>query len=627
MISSDYHLLTLFIVLIVLFALLIWGRIRYDIVALGALVTAVIAGIVPGATAFEGFGHPATIIIALVLVVSRGLTNSGAVDFIAQYFAVAGRSVSTHIASMAGIGAALSAVMNNVGALALLMPVDLQAAEKAKRSPGLTLMPLSFATILGGLVTLIGTPPNIIVSSIREKELGAPFQMFDFAPVGLGCAIVGVLFVAFIGWRLLPKETQERRVGGAHFELEAYLVELTVGPDSKASNARLRDLEKTCSEHEVEIVSILREGQHLPSYAHWLLVQNGDVFLIETAAENLDGFVKALGLTYGETRTDETQASEAAAEKSSGQDAPIATDTGDIGEEPSEVPPHDHRDFTMAEVVVRPGSQIEGRSARTSGLHDRFGVWLIGLSREGRRVTSRVRQMRLRAGDVLLLVGAPDSIKNASDAMGTLPLADRGLRVTIGTQAILAGALFVSAILLASFGILYLPIALAALTVLYVIFDIVPLRQLYDAIEWPVVVLIGALIPIGAALQTTGGTAVLATGLLDIAQGAPPWIVLAILMIVTMTLSDVLNNTATAIIAAPVAIGVAQQLNVSADPFLMAVAVAASCAFLTPIGHKNNTLVMGPGGYRFGDYWRMGLPLEILVVVIAIPLILLVWPF
>ena len=624
MIPEDYRLAALFAILTVLFGLLIWGRYRYDIVALGALVVTVIVGIVPGSKAFEGFGHPATIIIALVLVVSRGLANSGAVDLIARYFIQAGRSISSHIGMMAGIGASLSAVMNNVGALALLMPVDIQAAEKAKRSPALTLMPLSFATILGGLVTLIGTPPNIIISSIREKELGQPFSMFDYAPVGLGCAVVGVVFVAVIGWRLLPKSAQERDAGKELFELGTYLVELGVGSESKAVGQSLRDLEDACDEHDVAIVSLIRDGQRMPSYARWLEIKADDILLIETVAQNLDGFVNALELTYGEKGEDEETVKPEAIVLRHGAGS---YELADKAEDEAKGGKKKDADLTIAEVVVRPGATIEGRTAAGVKLHDYYGTWLVGLSREGRRVTNRVRHMNLRAGDVLLLMGPEDRIKEASDWMGTLPLAARGLQVTDSTKALLAGGLFIAAILLASVGLMYLPVALAGLTILYVLFNIVPLRQLYDAIEWPVVVLIGSLIPIGAALQTTGGTEFLASGLLNIAFGAPPWLILTILMVVTMTLSDVLNNTATALIAAPVAIGVAEKLNVSPDPFLMAVAIAASCAFLTPIGHKNNTLIMGPGGYRFGDYWRMGLPLEILVIAVAVPLILVVWPF
>ncbi|MHA1165890.1 MAG: SLC13 family permease, partial [Alphaproteobacteria bacterium] len=225
--------ITLFALLGAIFALLIWGRIRYDIVAFGALVVAVGVGVVDQKHAFEGFGHPAVIIIALVLVVSRGLVNSGAIEVVARHVVDASRSLFSHIAIMAGVGAALSTVMNNVGALALLMPVDVQAAAKAERSPALTLMPLSFATILGGLVTLIGTPPNIIIASFREQELGQAFKMFDFAPVGIVVAITGVLFVALIGWRLLPAERREHDSGAELFDISDYIAEVRVKAGSQ----------------------------------------------------------------------------------------------------------------------------------------------------------------------------------------------------------------------------------------------------------------------------------------------------------------------------------------------------------------------------------------------------------
>lgn len=649
--TTDQYLL--FGILTGLFAMLIWGRIRYDIVALGALVLAVIVGIIPEQSAFEGFGHPATIIIALVLVVSKGLANSGAVDILARWLVPAGRSLVSHIGIMAGLGAAMSAFMNNIGALALLMPVDIQAAHREKRSPAITLMPLSFATILGGLITLIGTPPNIIISTIREEKLGAPFQMFDFAPVGLACAIAGVAFVALIGWRLLPLSTREREASKELFDLGSYLVEMRVAEGSKSIGKTVGDLEKTFDSHDSITVSLFRNGTELPSYARWLKLQAGDVLLIETFAGNLDPLIKALDLSFGADDAvdddDTAQAEKAgdeigtvdvaavlAADKISGQKAPAEpsslalpdeTETlkpTKVSEKPDKLTRPD--ELELIEAVIRPGSAIEGRTAAAMQLNDRHGVWLVGISREGRKVTRRVRQMALRAGDVLLLLGSADRLKFAIDRMGALPLAQRGLQLRDGKQAALAGGLFAVALGLASFGLLYLTVALAMVTIFYVLFNIVPLRQLYDAIEWPVVILIGSLIPIGTALENSGGTELLANWIVAMSDGAPAWVVLTLLMIVTMTLSDVLNNTAIALITAPVAIGVANTLGVSPDPFLMAVAIAASCAFLTPIGHQNNTLIMGAGGYRFGDYWRMGLPLEILVVAVAVPMILLVWP-
>jgi len=630
MIPEEYRLIALFTIIGTLLVLLVWGRYRYDIVAFGALIITVIAGIIPSQQAFDGFGHQATIIVALVLIISRGFANSGAVDWFARLFIRAGRHVSSHIAIMAGIGASLSTVMNNIAALALLMPVDLQAAERAKRSPAVTLMPLSFATILGGLVTMIGTPPNIIVSSIREQHLGQPFQMFDYTPVGLACAFAGVIFVAFIGWRLLPKSTRERQAGKELFEVGTHLIELNVQEKSKVIGKTPRDLDDVCDEYNVAIIEILRDGQRLPSYSRWLHIQSNDILLIETVANKLDGFVNALELSYGNEKAQVTepdvQAKAANTRHNVYGKALPANKSNTLSTDQKSKATQDNQ-LVLAEVVMLPGASVEGYSAARLRLKDQTGTWLIGISRQGRKMTDRVRHVSLKAGDVLLLMGLADRIRKASDWMGTLPLTERGLHVSDRKKALQAASLFAVAILLSSIGIIQLPVALAGIVVLYTLLNIVPLRQLYESIEWPVVVLIGSLIPIGIALQTSGGAQIIAKALVNASQGAEPWMILTALMVVTIMLSDMLNNTATALIAAPVAISVAEKLNVSADPFLMGVAIASSSAFMTPIGHNNNTLIMGPGGYRFGDYWRIGLPLEILIVSVSVPLILVVWPF
>jgi len=574
--------------------LLVWGRFRYDLVAFAALIVAVIMGSVEANEAFLGFGHPATVIIALVLVVSHGLAASGAIAFIASRITSAGRSVSTHIAVMSTVGGALSGIMNNVGALALLMPIDIEVARKAKRSAAKTLMPLSFATILGGLVTLIGTPPNIIISTFRDRELGAPFEMFDFAPVGIACAVAGLAFIALIGWRLIPEGAGNKRSDEDGFKLDDYIVELSVGEESKVVGMSLVELDKACAEAEVTLLNVIRGQRRLPRQSGWIQIQDGDILLIETAAEAIESFVSEHKLSYVDQ--------EHQREKIEGSD------------------------LELVEVVVRPGSPIESRTSHSLSLVDNYGIWLLGIQRQGRRITSRVRRTGIATGDVLLLMGPQSRTTHFADTMGLLPLRERGLDVANSGKAALAAGLFAAAIALSSFGYLYLPVALGLVTVLYVLTGIVPLKQLYETIEWPVVILIGSLIPIGLALEQSGATKVLAQGIVGLASGLAPWIVLTIIMALTMTLSDVLNNTATALVAAPIAVEVANNLGVNPDPFLMAVAVAASCAFLTPIGHKNNTLIMGPGGYRFGDYWRMGLPLEIIVVAVGVPMILLVWP-
>jgi di/tricarboxylate transporter len=494
---------------------------------------------------------------------------------------------------MGVVGGVLSAFINNVAALAILMPVDMQAAGKAKRIVGITLMPLAFATILGGMITLIGTPPNIIIAAYRETATGTPFSMFDFAPVGIACTIAGISFIALVGWRLIPVDTSKSDGNSTFSSLDDYIAELVVGEDSPVLGKMVRDLDGDAEEADVEIIGLVRRGKRLPGRARTNEIRKGDMLVVEAPPGPIDKFRSALKLSFvGEDRQTKV-ASEGMA---------------------------------LMEVVVPDDSRIVDRSAMDVKLLDRQNTSLLGVSRKGTRFVERVRHLPIQPGDVLLLLGSAEQLPSVANWLGVLPLRERGLNVTQHKQAGLAVGLFGVAILLASLGVLQLAVALAAVVVLYVLLKIVPISTLYEQIEWPVIVLLGSMIPLGTALETAGGTGLIANAIVSFTAPYPIAVVLTVLMVVTMTLSDLLNNTATAVIAAPIAVNIATALEVSPDPFLMAVAVAASCAFLTPIGHKNNTLIMGPGGYRFGDYWRMGLPLEIIVIVVSVPMILLVWP-
>ena len=574
------------------FGLLLWGRCRYDIVAFSALMVGVVLGVVPQKDAFAGFGHPATLVVALVLVVSAGLVRSGAVFLITRTLVDASRSLGAHITLMGAIGGILSAFMNNVAALALLMPVDVQTARKAGRSPGLSLMPLSFATILGGMVTLIGTPPNIIIAAIREESLGAPFKMFDFAPVGGIAAIAGMTFVALVGWRLIPPRDDSSSTSD---DLAEYIAELTVPEDSKHIGNRLSELEAEAEKTDVAILGLIRDGKRHYGQARNTTLKAGDALVLEATPDALDEFRTTLNLALSDIeRTERLNAAGEGVE--------------------------------ILEVVVKDTSRLVDRTAEAVGLAWRQSAVLMGISRGDTRIKNQVRKTPIQPGDILLLLVPRNRGHDVTDWLGCLPLADRGLAVTENNKVWLAIGMFAGAVIAASLGLIYLPVALGLVVIAYVLTRIVPLSELYTHIEWPVVVLLGSMIPLGAALKTSGGTELISGALLGWTAGMPAWAVLTVLMIVTMTLSDVLNNTATTIVAAPVGIQMAQSLGVSPDPFLMAVAVAASSAFLTPIGHKNNTLILGPGGYSFGDYWRMGLPLEIIIVAVSIPAILVFWP-
>jgi di/tricarboxylate transporter len=591
----------------VFFVLLLWGRWRYDFVAFAVLVAAVLAGLVEPARAFEGFGHPAVVIIALVLLLSRGLTNSGAVEALARSLASADRPVSLHVAAMASVGAALSAVINNVAALALLMTVDIEAARKAGRPAGRTLMALSFATILGGMTTLIGTPPNIVIAQFREQALGEPFSMFDFTPVGLIVAVAGIAFVALAGWRLVPASGRQAagqmnghmngQAGGAGGDDDSsslFLVEARPSAKSPVIGQKVGSLYEEASASDIVILGLVRRGKRLPGFSRDVEIRPSDLLVLEgepRQIEELMGRLKLAAPNPGARRK--------------------LTDPA----------------LAMQEMIVPDGARIAGRSAAQLRLQSRYGIGLVGVSRQGARLRERLLHLAIRPGDLLLMAGTPERLAEASARLGALPLAGRATSVLQRGKAAAAVAVFAAAVALAAAGVAPLAILLAACILAYAAIGLLSGSEVYEAVEWKVLVLLASLIPLAGALEENGVSAMLAGGLVDGMAGWPAWTVLLALMVVTMTLSDFLNNVATALVAAPVGLEVASRLGVSPDPFLIGIAVAASCAFLTPVGHKNNTIIMGPGGYRFGDYWRMGLPLEIIVIAVSLPAILYFWPF
>ncbi|MGF1606977.1 MAG: SLC13 family permease [Rhodothalassiaceae bacterium] len=574
--------------------LFIWGRLRYDMVAFSALMACVLLGLVPADAAFDGFAHPAVVTVAAVLVISRGLQTSGAIDRIAEHVVPAKAGAQRQIGQMAGFAAGLSAFMNNVGALALLMPAAIDGAQKAGRSPSLLLMPLSFASILGGLITLIGTPPNIVISGFRADALGEPFRMFDFAPVGLAVLALGLPYLAFVGWRLLPAERRGRSAPDELFNIDEYVCELTVPDGNDWIGETLADLSSVAEKADARVAGIIRGRNKILLVQRRNRLRAGDILLLEADPGSLDRFAHASGFQIsGEEKAGRSLLSSEAT--------------------------------TLVEAVIAPDSRLVGRRVGSTRLRARYGLNLLGLSRQGQAIRKRLSSETFQTGDILLMQADPDAVYDTLQRLNMLPLAGRNIQFGRRDQAWLAVGLFGLAVALAAFGLLDLTLAMALAAFAMVAGQIVPVREVYDAIEWPVLVLIGAMIPVGQALETTGGTTLIADTLLDLSAGVPGWMILGLVLLVTMTLSDIMNNVATAVVMAPVSLAMAEGLNANPDAFLMAVALGASCAFLTPIGHKNNALVMGPGGYRFGDYWRVGLPLEAAILVVGLPAILVFW--
>ncbi len=579
--------------------LFLWGRWRHDIVALACLLACVFAGLVPTEQAFAGFGHPAVVTVACVLVLSWGLQSTGAVDLLAQRALPSAAGPTLTIAAITGLGAVLSAFMNNVGAMALLMPVAIQLAGRLELPPGKVLMPLAFGTILGGMTTMIGTPPNLIVAGFREQTGAGSFAMFDFTPVGLAVAAAGVLFAALAGWRLVPTREQK---GAEGFDTGKYLTEARVTSSAKAKGKTVRDVEKILDEAGAQIVGMIRNEFRVAAPNARRLLREDDILVIEADPESLGSALSSLGLALEKPEKVDDETAE----------------TGDPEKEPEEV--------VLQELAVMPNSRLIGRSANDIRLPERYGLNLLAISRRGRRSVKRIRSTAIKAGDLLLLQGEPAALSGFASGFNCVPLAARAIRIPDRRKTLLSVGIMVFAISGAAFGLMPAAISFATGVLALMLLRIVPLRKLYEAVDWPVIVLLAALIPVAFAMESTGAADLIARSLLDtIAQGSPV-IALILILVVTMTLSDLMNNAATAAVMAPISISTAAQLNSSADTFLMAVAIGASCAFLTPIGHQNNTLILGPGGFRFGDYWRLGLPMEVLVVAISIPMLLIVWP-
>ncbi|MAC99361.1 MAG: SLC13 family permease [Pseudomonadales bacterium] len=605
-------------------ALFLWGRWRHDIVALAALLACVVTGLTPAADAFVGFGHPAVITVAAVLILSKGLQTTGAVEALAQRALPQRGGVLLGLGFLTLLGAALSAFMNNVGAMALLMPIAMQLANRQGVPPGRVLMPLAFGTILGGMTTLIGTPPNLIVSGFRaQTELGA-YSMFDFTPVGLAVALGGVLLAVLASRWLVPHRPQPE---AGSFDTGTYLTEVHIDADSKIDGKPLREVEQLLDDGDAQIVGMVRNDFRVIAPLSSRILRAGDILVIESDPEALGASLTRLGLKLeeavppGNAEKDKEKENE-----DSDEPAGETTPNSEKGAE-EQTPPVRHSDeIVLQEMVVQPGADILGRSASDIALRTRFGINLLAISRQGHRSIRRLRWTEVEAGDVLLLQGDPEAIAGFASEYGCAPLAPRSILIPDRRLALTAVLIMLGSVGLAAFGILPAAVAFTAGVLGYMLTRGIPLRRLYEAIDWPIIVLLGALMPLAAAMGDTGAADVLARTLLEhVAQGSPI-IALTLMLVVTMTLSDFMNNAATAAVMCPIALSVASQLGVNPDSFLMAVAIGASCAFLTPIGHQNNTLILGPGGFRFGDYWRLGLPMELLVVTISIPMLLWVWP-
>jgi di/tricarboxylate transporter len=589
--------------IVVMFALFAWNKWRYDVVAVFALISLVVLDAVLGggesnlvanpSRVLDGFGHPAVVTVAAVLIISRALRNSGVVDQISRHVMPFTENQLSHIFSLSLVVMFLSAFMNNVGALALMLPVALKTSVDRQRSPTILLLPMAFASILGGMMTMIGTPPNIIIANLRsELTEEAAFGLFDFSPVGGLVAVAGLLFIVLFGWRLIPSKSHKKPGMESLFQISDYITEISIPENCKWIGESVGAAEKMVGEKMTMFGFIRKDDKLVPPNPEGI-IRVGSRFLVKADPVELQGLLEEYNLHLSQEVRHR-----------------IDSLDGETG---------------FSEAIVTSNSPLVGRTR--SYLRRRSGnsLTLMAVARQDKPIRKQLKEVVFRVGDVLLLQGRTLEIEDHIADLNLLPLAERELKVGTFSRIGLALGIFGGAIGLAMTGF---PMAVAFLgaVVAYILCGILPLRDVYREIEWPIIVLLGAMIPVSQAFQSTQCTELIANSITGLTGALPPWAMISLVMIVTMCLSDIINNAATAFIMTPIAVGISSTLSLPPDPFLMAVAVGASCAFLTPIGHQCNAMILGPGGYRFGDYWKVGLPLEIVIVILGTPTILFFWP-
>lgn len=584
-----------FIVILATFYLFIDGRIRYEFVSLSGLIVLVIAKVIEPQDAFLGFSHPAVITVASVLVISSALVKSGVVELLVVFLNKRSKGTTSKIMGLMAVTAILSAFMNNVGALALIMPISIKLAKDNKLSPSILLMPISFASLLGGMITEIGTPPNLIVSSYRMQGGGDPFRFFDFAPVGITLTIVGVLFTILIGWKCIPNRKPKDKQ--SLFNIEDYVFEVVVTQSSKMIGKNLIEFSKTYK-IELNVLSIVRDGRKIVAPNAYETLLLGDVLIIRAVTSELSDLVKRTGLSLKGAKLDSSSSLSS-------------------------------EDMALVEVVLREDSFLIGRTALQLKLRNRFNVNLIAVSRKGISSIGRLKSFRFKSGDILLMQVPVSILQDTYFKLGCLPLAERKIGIEGNKdkkKEILPLLIFVISIVITTTRLLPVQIAFSSAAVSLVLLKVITPREFYEAIEWPTILMLGALLPLGNALQSSGGSNTIANVLNNVSAILPPYMMVVVVMVITIILTNLISNSASAVLMAPIAFSLAKFMGVSPDAFLMSVSVASSSAFLTPIAHQSNMLVMGPGGYKFTDYWKLGLPITILVLLIGTPIILYMWP-
>ncbi|MEN8151329.1 MAG: SLC13 family permease [Planctomycetota bacterium] len=567
-----------------------------DLVALLAVVTLMLVGVATPATALAGFSNPAVHTIAAMFAISAGIIKTGIIEKFGHRLIHLGGESPTRVFFITLVTVVvLSAFVNNTPIIVMMIPVALGIAAHHDMPASKLLIPISYASILGGSCTLIGTSTNLVVSGIATEKGLAPLSMFEMVPVGLVFAVLGVLYLMLVGRRVLPeRQTVTSSVSGG--KIREYVTELVIRPGSPLIGRRLGETDLT-KDDRLRILEVIRGDEILWPPLGLTVLRADDILLVKGSV----GEILAAGRRTG------------------------VEIIPDLAPESVKIDALSH---TLAEAVVTPGSRFEGATIGEIGFRRHFGVSVLALQRHGRhRIREKVGRLRLLLGDILLVQGDAGAIERLREEEGIVLLEGVEENVVQRHRAPLALAILAGVILAATFS--PLPVVACALVGagLMVATRCISPRELYRSLDVRTLVLVAAMIGVGLTAERTGTTAWIAGHLLAVVEPLGPYGALAMVYLVTNVLTEFLSNAAAAVLMVPLAINTAQDMGVSERPFVLAVAFAASAAFSTPVGYQTNTIVYGPGGYRFSDYPKAGLPLNLLFLVVATILIPVFWPF
>ncbi len=585
----DQIIISLVILMTLVF--FVWGKWRYEIIALASLFLVAFFGLIPLDEIFLGFIHPVVILVVAMLLISAGLINSGIIDIIGRKLKFANCHPVLQLGVLMFFIVFLSAFINSMGALAFVVPIAIKMARQTKTPISMFLMPLAFGSHFGGGITLIGSVSNIIVSGIRAENI-APFNFFDFAPIALPIAMISIIFIVIIGWRIIPK----REVNFSRNEaLENYITELNVSEDSPAIGKTIKEFQDFSKEN-FTVIAIVRNKKYINNFLSSLKLKKNDILIIETETSSLEALITniRLDLTHKKNFKEEERSM---------------------------------RDCEIAEIVVSDSSYLIGETAKDLNLRDNYKINFLAFHRSGEKIDSRLNEVKFQAGDVLIIQGHSDDIGQFIKNFLLFSLKTKNFHFEGKKEsAFFAASIFLIAILVSIFTSLPIHFIFAAAAMIMIASGLISFQRMDGVIDSSMIIILAVMIQLGTIFYQTGAASSVASFLFSF-NSMSLEMALAIVFISSIWLSDVLSNATVAVLLAPIALSIAQQFQVSPDPFLIAVAIGSGSSYLTPIGHQSNIFIMGIGGYKFNDYWRLGLPLEIITFIVGIILIPKFWPF